>query len=348
MINQLTFTRFLAAVSIVIFHYGGEAIPFDGPIMKVLVENANIGVSYFFILSGFVMIIAYHSNNSRISYSKYYLNRFARIYPIYFLALASTTLLLFFHSGEFETKGFLLSLFLFQGWIPEYANCLNTPGWSLSVELLFYLLFPLIHNRLYRSLKFSYIVWSIILFWVVSQLVTNQLYYSDFYTGYPSESHSFIHYFPILHLNQFLIGNFIGLFYLKFNKKSNYDLAIILLSLLLLFTILLKDFLALELNIHNGFMAIFFIPFIYLLALNQGRISNFFSNKYLIILGEISYGIYILQYPVYLVVYNLGESVNLNASLLFYTYMCVLIFISYFVYKYVEIPVRFYLKQIKL
>jgi hypothetical protein len=59
-IEQLTFTRFIAAVAVVIFHFGREVFPFQHPILQPLVLSANIGVSYFFILSGFVMIIAYN------------------------------------------------------------------------------------------------------------------------------------------------------------------------------------------------------------------------------------------------------------------------------------------------
>lgn len=93
MLHQLTFTRFLAAIAIVIFHYGGSAFPFQTPILKSLFSNANVGVSFFFILSGFVMMIAYGARQSEINFREYFINRFARIYPIYFLALIATTTL---------------------------------------------------------------------------------------------------------------------------------------------------------------------------------------------------------------------------------------------------------------
>ncbi|MDW5290748.1 hypothetical protein [Formosa sp. PL04] len=58
-LEQITFTRFLAAISIVIFHHGKNIFPFNQEGVSFIIKQANIGVSYFFILSGFVMVIAY-------------------------------------------------------------------------------------------------------------------------------------------------------------------------------------------------------------------------------------------------------------------------------------------------
>ena len=85
-IEQLTFTRFLAAISIVIFHYGDQIFLFNNKYVQFIFGQANIGVSYFFILSGFVMIIAYNTN-SKINFFQYLKNRLARIYPVYLFAI---------------------------------------------------------------------------------------------------------------------------------------------------------------------------------------------------------------------------------------------------------------------
>src|SRR6266481_3833483 len=85
-IEQITFTRFLAAIAIVIFHFGRGIFPFNSEMISFLFAKAGVGVSYFFILSGFVMIIAY-GKKSKISPLAYYKNRFARIYPVYLIAI---------------------------------------------------------------------------------------------------------------------------------------------------------------------------------------------------------------------------------------------------------------------
>src|ERR1700754_1373119 len=88
-LNQLTFTRFLAALAIVVYHAKASVWPFNMAGLYSVFSKANSGVSYFFILSGFVMIIAYGSREQdRIDAREYYVNRLARIYPVYLLALA--------------------------------------------------------------------------------------------------------------------------------------------------------------------------------------------------------------------------------------------------------------------
>jgi peptidoglycan/LPS O-acetylase OafA/YrhL len=57
--EQITFTRFFAALSIVVFHFGKNISPFNESSIKILFLQAHIGVSYFFLLSGFIMILAY-------------------------------------------------------------------------------------------------------------------------------------------------------------------------------------------------------------------------------------------------------------------------------------------------
>lgn len=96
-IDQLTFTRFIAAILMAIFHFEKESPLFNNSYLDFIIRKANIGVSYFFVLSGFVMIIAY-SNQKKIYWKTYLKNRFARIYPIYF----SSLLLVLF--GQFFIK----------------------------------------------------------------------------------------------------------------------------------------------------------------------------------------------------------------------------------------------------
>lgn len=148
-IEQITFTRFIAAFAIVIFHFGTKIFPFNNHYIAFLFRSANVGVSYFFVLSGFVMIVAYHKKKEIDSF-EYYKNRFARIYPVYLLAIL---LVYSYHitRGTVDYKGMLLNLIVIQAWIPGDALSFNPPGWSLSVELFFYAIFPLLFNKLYSK-----------------------------------------------------------------------------------------------------------------------------------------------------------------------------------------------------
>src|SRR5688572_3481996 len=129
-IEQLTFTRFVAAISIVIYHFGDNTFPFNHPLFSPLFKQAYIGVSYFFFLSGFVMIIAY-KNKLKINPFEYMKNRFGRIYPVYLVAIL--LMILYFNKINFsyDNNDFILNLLVLQAWVPGSALSINTPGWSL-------------------------------------------------------------------------------------------------------------------------------------------------------------------------------------------------------------------------
>jgi peptidoglycan/LPS O-acetylase OafA/YrhL len=134
-IEQLTFTRFVAAISIVVYHFGMVLFPFRTDAFSFLFRQANLGVSYFFILSGFVMIIAYGGNgNSHIDRKKYYLSRIARIYPVYFIALFLLFVYYIVRSKPVDAVGYAMNLFVIQSWFPPYPLTGNGPGWSLAIE----------------------------------------------------------------------------------------------------------------------------------------------------------------------------------------------------------------------
>ena len=157
-ISQITFTRFVAAMAIVISHFNKDLFLYKIDYISNLFLRANVGVSYFFILSGFIMIIAYHKKD-KIDCLEFYKNRFARIYPLYMLGL----LLYFMTRYEmFDWCKLILYGLGIQSWIPGEAMILNFPGWSISVEFFFYLLFPVLYNYFYVR-KNSYIIFYILL-----------------------------------------------------------------------------------------------------------------------------------------------------------------------------------------
>lgn len=334
-IEQLTFTRFIAAFFIVVFHFGFRSYLFNNQYVNYVFDQANIGVSYFFILSGFVMIIAYHQKNL-ISVSQYLKRRFFRIYPLYLFSLV-LVLLMQIKTGSLHLSDFLSNLLMIQAWIPQKALTFNIPGWSLSVELVFYVLFPLLFNRLYKRFKLKQYVVFIIVFWLINQIAYN--YGVKFYKK-GEVLFNFLTYNPILHINQFLIGNIAGIFFVKKykNKRSNVDLWLLLIGAILLFTLKFS----LGFSFHNGLLALLFVPFIILLSINNGYITKFFKSKFCVFLGEISYGVYILQFPVFSIIsaYSLKKYFNIfDETFLFLIRLFVLVILSSITYICIEKPI---------
>lgn len=347
-IEQLTFTRFIAAIAIVFFHFGKPLNIFSEPHVNKLLINANIGVSYFFILSGFVMMIAY-GNKSNVHPVSYMQNRFARIYPVYFLAIILALLYKTFLVKEnYTIQEIGLNIFALQSWIPAKALSVNFPGWSLSVEFFFYAIFPFVFNFFYTKFSTKQLLVPILTFWGLSQVLF--LYFINTDPVFSPDSrvnNNFLIYFPINHLNEFLVGNLTGLYFIKAGQDrfKNYDWAVTLLFILILLAIVIK---LSWLSYHNGLLAVLFIPFILLTALNNGKISTIFSHKIPVYLGEISYGIYILQVPVFMTIKFLLNKVGITGDLVIFVIGILgLLIVSALSYELIETPLREKIKKIR-
>ncbi|MBZ4036614.1 acyltransferase [Flavobacterium sp. 17A] len=347
-IEQLTFTRFLAAVSIVFFHFAKGSFIFHNPYLDFLVKYSSVFVSYFFILSGFVMIVAYHTK-SEINIIEYGRNRFARIYPLYFAGIVMMAIVPIL-KNEINFLDLFLNIFMIQSWIPQKALTLNVPGWSISVEAFFYILFPFLFNVVYKRISLKTISISIIVFWIISQIVYQFMVLRPI-ENFPFSPHDLL-YFPLLHLNEFLIGNLAGIYFVHNfqNNKRNFDLAI--LGVLILLIIALKFPTRLEYN--NGMLAVLFVPLIVLLSLNTGIITTLFKSKICVFLGEISFGIYLLQNPVWVWVsdYRLKKYFNLDEAehytMAFLIRFVVLLVLAAIFYKFFEVPVGNKIKKTSL
>jgi len=348
-LDQITFTRFIAALTVVFFHYGQSVFPAN---ISFLFENVTAGpiaVGYFYVLSGFIMAIAYYqpdpNKQQAISKKKYWLARFARIYPVYLLALLIIVAAKFKGLAE-NWQELPLHLTLLQSWIPGYPITLNTPGWSLSVEAFFYLCFPFLLIWVYKLGTKSLAVFTVIL-WVTTQTILLTQLNSNEYAP-KSLLHDLIYYNPLMHLNSFVAGLLCGI-YLKRNpstKGNDQNPFLLIISFALIFLLIwarphLEIFLGIKLAFTNGLLAPAFLLFIVLLARHKGAVTKVFSYGWLVLLGEASYSLYILQKPVH-GIYDkiIVPRIALSETSHFYIFLILLIIISILSYKLLETPMR--------
>ena len=347
-LDQITFTRFIAALTVVFFHYGQSVFPANIPFLFENVTAGPIAVGYFYVLSGFIMAIAYYkhdpSERNNFNKNKYWIARFARIYPVYLFAL------LLIAAAKFKTLGqdwevLPLHLLLLQSWIPGYPITLNTPGWSLSVEAFFYLCFPFLLLWVYKRGVKSLTVIAIVS-WLLTQIILLVLLNSDAYAP-KSLLHDFIYYNPLMHINQFMLGLVCGI-YLKTQKPNTTQKSgiCLLISFLLMFLLIwgrpyLENLLGIRLAFTNGLLAPVFLALIYFLAKHKGALTKLFSLPLLVLLGEASYSLYILQKPIH-GIYDkvIVPRLALPETLHFYIFLILLILISIASYKYLETPMR--------
>ena len=342
-IEQLTFTRFLAALIIVVFHYGLDIPPFTHPSISFLFSN--IGISYFFVLSGFVMVIAYSKSGKEITPLQYYRNRFARVYPVYLFALLLSMLMMWICYFPQTWDGVTMNLLMLQAWFPQYPMLINRAGWTLSVEVLFYLSFPFLYNKVYLKFRLVPIAIGILLFWLLSQLLSSYLISIPSLIKEDSTSHHLIYYFPFMHFNQFLIGNLFGIVLLHAYERFRRNWDVLIIIILAGMAALLKFSIPYA-NYHNGFLALFFAFIILIISLNTGNITKISNSKIGIFLGEISFGMYILQIPIHDAFYKSTKPLYYDhPNWFFYLYLITLIFTSAISYKYAETPLRKLLKK---
>jgi peptidoglycan/LPS O-acetylase OafA/YrhL len=305
----LTGARFFAAAFVVFYHF---ARPLPAGIPAPLVAIANTGyaaVGFFFLLSGFVMAYSYMRPDGlmRGSAKSFWSARIARIYPAYLLAFLIATP--FNIAGSVHLNGAAAALpklltggvsvlALVQAWTPWTAWYWNYPAWSLSVEAFFYLVFPLllpVVGRLPRRACFRLlpVVWlSAIIIPIAFCAVHPSSPEAPF-----SKSQLALEVTPLLRLPEFVMGMLLGRIYVS--------KPVIARSAWLTYTGIAGAALLLSLSgiiprplLANGLVSPFSALVILGLAGGRGLLAKFLSLRPLILLGEASYGIYILQAPV--------------------------------------------------
>lgn len=151
-LTNLTLLRFVRATWVVLYHY---LPPQAGAGWIAVLQVASLRPTFFFVLSGFVLAYAYTPARLKAEGRRaFYLRRVARLVPSYLVALGVIAFVIvawWLRASVYDKPiptavGDLawlpLHALLLQAWLPEHALEFNRPMWALSVEFLFYALFP--------------------------------------------------------------------------------------------------------------------------------------------------------------------------------------------------------------
>lgn len=136
-LDSLTVLRFFAALGVVFCHFVG-LLHLHGFKAAVLLFG-QFGVDFFFVLSGFVLTWSWKPQRRT---ARFYWLRFARIWPLHLVVLA----LMVACGSRGPAQNVVQEIFLVQQWPPtqSWRVGINGVTWTLSVEVFFYLLFPLL------------------------------------------------------------------------------------------------------------------------------------------------------------------------------------------------------------
>ncbi|MEV7415674.1 acyltransferase [Streptomyces sp. NPDC089919] len=152
-LDSLTSLRFFAAFAVFTHHFTGfghktgyGAAPLVFPYSQI---GAH-GVTFFFVLSGFLLTWVYKPQQSA---GAFWWRRIARIWPATLVAAIPAYYVFYVMAKEHRDWGSIVSsVFLVQNWFPGAYPTLpgNPVTWTLGVELLFYALFPFAARGLVR------------------------------------------------------------------------------------------------------------------------------------------------------------------------------------------------------
>ncbi len=313
-ILPLTSIRCVAAIEVVLLHtlfeLGGksaEALP--GVVTGVLTRGGQ-AVSFFFVLSGFILAYTYCDADSGLRGTpvKFWRARFARIYPLYLLAFLvdAPRVISFFLASATSLMGALVKLgvaglaylTLLQSWHPRVSNTWNTPGWSLSTEAFFYAVFPalLALSKPWSARRLAIAALGLWALPIIGYTIVDRAHLVDL-TG--ASAQTFWRSFPPLRVPEFALGVAAGRLLLAGRLPADQRglgwagaLALLLILVLPLCDRVLPATIV-EMTLGAPLFALA------ILAVASGALPTprWLSGSKLVLLGRASYAVYILHQP---------------------------------------------------
>jgi peptidoglycan/LPS O-acetylase OafA/YrhL len=343
-VPALTSLRFFAALLVVIFHFGiHQPVGFPYGVSHFGYE----AVTFFFVLSGFILTYAHVESRApepfNLSASAFMAHRVARIAPAYVIALVLAAPFFaasyLFHD-DYSAMTFIAAVLLvpvaLQAWYPPAALLWNAPAWSLSVEVFLYVsLIPLV--RLFARVPNPLILAAALALVVAAALTiapppvaTNDPWYN------------FQAYFPLWHLPQFLLGVALARSFIsgqRGSKATHETLMVLALAMIAAILTFLEQAPFLSSNLV---LAPVFGLLIFATAGASGPLSRLLASRFLVLLGDASYGLYIIHVPLGKIWYLAFKSLKLQIPpvLDFMIYLVMVVGASILLLTYIEKPAR--------
>jgi peptidoglycan/LPS O-acetylase OafA/YrhL len=303
---SLTGLRFVAAACVVTCHFMQLGIVADELSVRRALDDGRTAVTLFFVLSGFILTRQYASI-SQADRRAYYVARFARIYPVVVLALAvagvGIAIAAATHPGTLN--GWYLAqpsaplhlgpslaaqLSLTTGWFPDPSinQPWDAPAWSISCEVVFYALLPVLLPLLRRmSMRRLVLVG-------VAAYVVQGLCGADLKALQTVEGGYLLYQFPVVHLPEFLAGVVAALWFVRRPDPLGR------LPRRLLIGTATAGIAALALTQPVTPAYYCYTPLFVMLVLGlaaRGARTDWLGSATVVLLGEASYSLYLLHMP---------------------------------------------------
>lgn len=344
MIYSIQIARGIAALLIVIFHISGTIALekyFDEKIFSSIFSFGYIGVELFFVLSGFIIYYVHERDLSKprqlISYLK---KRIVRVYPVYWIIFSGVFVLAYLTPLRDTLPSDLLVIIKSLLLLPQDKEIIGGTGapvlivaWSLQYEIVFYLLFAiLIINRM--------AIYPLIICFIFIYLYSDEFFLFNFLTN---------EYFLL-----FLMGVFIA-FLVRIEIANRYNKLLVLLSLLALILLIILQQLEIY-KIGNNIVS-YGLVFSFLILGVVGVEENgldFKKYKFLNLLGDISYSMYLIHFPLISIIMKIFVFIGLTnytylgSVVAFFVTLLITVIVSVFFHKLIEKPlIKFFNRKFK-
>ena len=347
----LELLRFISAFSVLVWHYqhfsmiGLNLVDFDRvgqpfyQTLRLFYDFGYFGVQVFWCISGFIFFIKYgHAIRvGAVDARSFLIARFSRLYPLHFTTLIITLILQYgytkfgndyFVYGENDGRHFLLQILLASEWGFEAGRSFNGPIWSVSVEVLVYLIF------FYSMKKFGPSLWINIFIMIICVIIR--------LLGVKSNI--------VQCLAFFYLGGCAAVVYWVARGDDRSILAEYMLAGLSLLIFLIGLFLGFFIIAsYAAVTCIFFsVVLFWVAALNSGRVSLKLIGV-VETLGNLTYASYLTHFPIQLAIAiwfrSIEKSVPYQHEGVLMLYVGSVFLTAYFVFEYFERPMQLAIRQ---
>jgi len=320
-LDALTGLRCFAALNIVFFHFSNPL--WFGP-MAPVVNAGYLSVSFFILLSGFVLAYNYagRARAGKLDLVRFLKARWTRLYPIYLLSLLLGWQMISTEYTEHRHWMFWLGMgltpLLLQGWVPEIATFWNTPAWTMSAEAFYYLIFPWVAGWRKPYSK-GRMIFRLGLVWALA-LIPGSLYvlYSPDGIAQPDRFSygpwlQALKFTPLPHLMSFVFGVMLANLDEAIPRDGRIRLWLGVGGFLSVYGVLLLGLRVPYAMIHDGLLIPLFGSIVLGLA-GDNLLSRFFRLGPLVFVGESSYCLYLLHFNLWNWLHASGLLVALGLS----------------------------------
>jgi peptidoglycan/LPS O-acetylase OafA/YrhL len=305
-LHQLTGLRLFAALAVYFSHVAAPAGSPDW--LRALQKSGYAGVTFFFVLSGFVLALNYFDSlrTPRQVWS-YAAARFARVYPLYLVALSWPAVHLW-AAGKLPEWHLLQKVLGVQAWNPDLhvAFGMLGPAWSISVELFLYATLPLLvpvvrlldrHVATLLTAIALVLAGLFVLAWLFDSTGRGDLLPAD-----PASAHRWLYRTPLVRVGDFVLGILAARLFVRIrDRRANARLGGWLVPASIAATFLLAAQPSLV-NSAWSWDAMYAVPAVALILglamAPESPISRLLSLRGVVFLGEASFAFYLCHIEV--------------------------------------------------